>query len=70
MESKHINDLKVDDVLKRKSNNESCFIKQIIEDNEDKQKNFGFDGFFVKEKVMRKFFYNERSKILIYNKKI
>jgi hypothetical protein len=70
MEAKHIENLKEGDILKRKSTEEFHVIKQIIPKcSEDLQSNFGFFGFFVKEKIMRKFFFNEGQKILVFNKK-
>jgi hypothetical protein len=61
-------DLKEGDVLKKKTTYELCTLKQIINgDIDDKQKNFGFTGFFAKEKVLKKLFCSIRENICTYN---
>lgn len=70
MESKHITNLQVGDLLKRKDTNELVYLNQIINpDKQDTQKNYVFDGFAVFEKVIKKFFASDNTGIFIYNKK-
>jgi hypothetical protein len=71
MEMKTVEKLSEGDILKRKYNFEYCTLKQIIKgDEEDRQNNFGFFGFFSKEKVMKKMFYSAGNKIFTYNDEI
>jgi|WetSurMetagenome_2_1015567.scaffolds.fasta_scaffold367899_2 hypothetical protein len=68
MVTKRIENLRIGDMLKQKSNNQLCTIKEIIiEDEDEPQKNFVFDGFAVKEKVMKKFFQTTDQQVTIYN---
>jgi len=67
MLTKRIDALTVGDKLKRKSNSEIYELKQIVNDDEDKELNYCFFGFCVKNKVMKKFFDSIGEEIFIYN---
>lgn len=67
MATKKVNDLEVGDKLKCKKNFQTYQLKQIIKkDSKDPENNYGFDGFFVKEKVMRKFFESDNEGLFVF----
>jgi hypothetical protein len=67
MITKKINDLQTGDNLKCKKNLQIYQLKQIIKkDNKEPENNYGFDGFFVKEKIMKKFFESDNEGLFVF----
>ena len=64
---KTIQNLSIDDILKKKDNAELSTLKQIVKGDDGEQNNYGFSGFYVMERVVGKMFNGANGKIFTYN---